>query len=238
MLLGLSAGGCVPGAGPWAEIVPEQRHFEVRDIDQLPKAHIPLIPPPVTVSNPSPQITPQEMSLDEAIRIALANSKVVRVLAGTTAVSSGQTIYDPAIVNTTIDEARAAFDPVISAQQHLHPERRPGGGFGPDQSAQHASSPATRMDNYELGLGITKKTVTGGTLGLTVNDTVSRFNLESRPGAAEPASPVGRHAQLHAAAASRRRRRGQPRPDRHRPAQYGAVIFSTQGQRCRNWSAA
>ena len=50
---------------------------------------IPLIPPPVTVSNPSPQITPQEMSLDDAIRIALANSKVVRVLAGHAGVVTG-----------------------------------------------------------------------------------------------------------------------------------------------------
>jgi outer membrane protein TolC len=174
--LGLAAGGCVPGTGPWAEIVPEQRHFEVRDIDQLPKAPIPLIPPPVTVSNPSPQITPQEMSLDEAIRIGLANSRVVRVLTGTTAVSSGQTIYDPAIVNTTIDEARAAFDPVISATNAFTRNDDPVAVSNP-LNPFDTIIPGERIDNYELGLGITKKTITGGTLGLTVNDTASRFNL-------------------------------------------------------------
>src|SRR5205085_1238032 len=108
LLVGLSS-GCVPGAGPWAEVIREQRHLEVRDLAQLPKATIPPIPPPPTVSNPAPPVAPQELSLDDAIRIALANSKVVRVLAGQTAVASGQTIYDPAITNTTIDEARAGF---------------------------------------------------------------------------------------------------------------------------------
>jgi outer membrane protein TolC len=174
LLLGLSAGGCVPGAGPFAEIVPEQRHLEVRDLEQLPKAHIPPIPPPVTVSNPSPQIIPQEMSLDDAIRIGLANSKVVRILAGTTAVSSGQTIYDPAIVNTTIDQARAAFDPVVTANNTFSQAEDPV-AFSDPTNPFNTVIPGTRVDNYQLGLGITKKTVTGGTLGLTVNDTDSRF---------------------------------------------------------------
>jgi outer membrane protein TolC len=175
LLLGLSAGGCVPGAGPWAEIVPEQRHLEVRDLDRLPKAHIPLIPPPITVSTVATPVIPQEMSLDDAIRIALANSNVVRVLAGTTAVSSGQTIYDPAIVNTTIDVARAAFDPVIAANNTFNRSEAPL-AFSDLSNPLNTIIAGTRVDNYELGLGITKKTVTGGTFGLNVNDTVSRFN--------------------------------------------------------------
>src|SRR4029079_10872579 len=93
----------------------KQRPLELREPAQLPRPPIPPPPPPPTVSNPAPPVTPQEMSLDDAIRIALANSKVVRILAGTTAVSSGQTIYDPAITNTTVDEARAGFDPVVTA---------------------------------------------------------------------------------------------------------------------------
>jgi outer membrane protein TolC len=67
--------------------------------------------PPRTVTNPQPQSPEWELSLDEAIRIALANARVVRILTGTTAVSSGQTIYDAAITNTTIDQAQAVFDP-------------------------------------------------------------------------------------------------------------------------------
>jgi outer membrane protein TolC len=186
MLLGLAAGGCVPGTGPWAEVVPEQRHLAIRDIDQLPKAHIPPMPPPVTVSNPMPQVIPQEMSLDDAIRIALANSKVVRILAGTTAVSSGQTIYDPAIVNTTIDEARAGFDPVVTASNAFTRSEQPAAISDPINPFNTIIS-GTRVDNYDLGLGITKKTITGGTLGLNVADNVARFN----PGPA-PLNPQAR----------------------------------------------
>src|SRR6187549_1421930 len=100
----LALAGCVPGSGVWSLVVPEQRRLDVREPGELPPAPIPPVPPPETVSRRVPAEVPlQELSLDQAIRIALANSQVVRVLAGGTAVSSGQTIYDPAISNTRID---------------------------------------------------------------------------------------------------------------------------------------
>src|SRR5262245_25355893 len=88
--------GCAPLGAVWSEVVPEQRHFDVRDPSQLAQVPLPPIPPPATVSEPAPDVTPKELSLDDAIRIALANSKVVRLLTGVTAVASGQTIYDAA----------------------------------------------------------------------------------------------------------------------------------------------
>ena len=88
-------------------ILPEQRTIDYRDPAQLPPAPIPDNVPPRTVSDPRPGTPEWQLSLDEAIRIALENAKVVRVLAGTTAVASGQTIYDAAITNTTIDQAQA-----------------------------------------------------------------------------------------------------------------------------------
>jgi outer membrane protein TolC len=174
VVLGLAAGGCVPGAGPWAEIVPEQRCVEVRDPAQFCSVRVPPSPPPITVSDLNRQVTTQEMSLDDAIRIALANSKVVRILAGVTAVSSGQTIYDPAIVNTTIDQARAAFDPVISANNTFNQTDGPLAVTDPTNPF-NTLIPGTRVYNYELGLGITKKTVTGGTLAFNLDDVESRF---------------------------------------------------------------
>jgi outer membrane protein TolC len=180
LIAGLSAGGCVPGVGPFAEVVREQRHLEIRDPAQLPKAHIPPIPPPITVSDVDKPAVPQEMSLDDAIRIALANSKVVRVLAGTTAVSSGQTIYDPAITNTTIDEARAAFDPVVTANNTFSRSEVPAAVSDPANPFNTLIT-GTRVDNYDLGLGVTKKTITGGSFGLNVADNVARFNPGPAP---------------------------------------------------------
>src|SRR5688572_24471653 len=86
--------GCAPF------LLPEQRTIDVRDPAQIPAAPPVVIPLPETVSERTPETAQvQAMSLDDAIHIALANSKVVRVLAGVSAVPSGQTIYDPAIAN-------------------------------------------------------------------------------------------------------------------------------------------
>src|SRR5207342_1668848 len=93
-------------------ILPEQRTIDVRDPADVRPTPIPPSPPPRTVSNPRPDTPEWQMSLDDAIRIGLENAQVVRVLAGFTAVSSGQTIYDAAITNTTIDQAQSVFDPV------------------------------------------------------------------------------------------------------------------------------
>src|SRR5437588_2234162 len=115
-LMFLSACGCgltVADIGR-SIILPEQRSIAVRD----PAQHLPVVLPPSvrprTVSDPQPKAGEWLMSLDDAIRIALENARVIRVLAGTSAIASGQTIYDAAIVNTTIDQAQARFDPVLS----------------------------------------------------------------------------------------------------------------------------
>src|SRR5437773_1034096 len=121
----LGVGGCLPGDGLWRMVISEQRHLEIREPSQLPPVAIPPLPPPETVTHPAPEVTPRELSLDEAIRIALANSKVVRVLGGVTAVSSGQTIYDPAITNTSIDVERAVFDPVLNARNNFNRIEQP-----------------------------------------------------------------------------------------------------------------
>src|SRR2546423_1194006 len=114
LVMCLAACGCGPVGNTWPLVVPEQRHLDIHDPPHLPPAAIPQVPPPQTVATPAPPGDPKELSLDEAIRTALANARVVRVLAGVTAVASGQTVYDPAISNTAIDEARAVFDPVVA----------------------------------------------------------------------------------------------------------------------------
>ena len=129
-LLGLalaSACGCaLTPSDLWRNILmPEQRSIDYRDPGQLPPAPIPDNVPPRTVSDLRPDTEEWRLSLDDAIRIALENAKVVRMLAGTTAVTSGQTIYDPAITNTTIDQAQARFDPALALTPQLRGLPRP-----------------------------------------------------------------------------------------------------------------
>src|ERR1043166_908219 len=102
--------GCGPGS-PLRIVYPEQRTLDIREPGQLPKAPLPLVAPPITVSNPEPNAVPTTMSLDEAIHIGLANSQVVRVLAGVTATSSGQTIYDRSEERRVGKECRSRWSP-------------------------------------------------------------------------------------------------------------------------------
>ncbi len=76
---------------------------------------------PETVVSEQPVSVQQFLPLDAAIRLALENSEVIRVLTGTGAVSSGTTVYDTAVAVGEIDIAKAQFDPVLranSAYQH------------------------------------------------------------------------------------------------------------------------
>src|SRR5580765_6306712 len=99
--------GCVPAVQLYSLVVPEQTHLDIRQSEQIAEVPIPPIPPPATVSHPAPETAAKYLSLDEAIHIALANAKVIRVLAGTTVTATTQTVYDPAISNTGIDTARS-----------------------------------------------------------------------------------------------------------------------------------
>src|SRR5437868_1135292 len=122
ILLGLvlsAACGCAAGPEEVCHavcdnvIMPEQRSIDYRDAARLPPVSLPATAPPRTVSDPRLETPEWQLSLDDAIRIALENARVIRVLAGTTATASGRTIYDAAIINTTIDQERARFDPVL-----------------------------------------------------------------------------------------------------------------------------
>ena len=110
-LLLSAAGGCALTADDVVHsvILPEQRTIEHRDPSELPPARIPPNTPPRTVQDPQLDSPEWRLSLDEALRISLENAKVIRVLAGTAATTSGQTIYEAAITNTTIDQAQAAL---------------------------------------------------------------------------------------------------------------------------------
>ena len=140
----------------------------MRDPSQLRPVPLPDIPAPATVLEPPPKSTaPSKLTLDDAIRIGLENSEVVRVLTGVTAVSSGQTIYDPAISNTNIDTQSGVFNPVLSVQSpftHLDsPFATP---FARNPS--RILLDGTRVDSTSQTVNLMKKTITGGTFNLDV----------------------------------------------------------------------
>jgi outer membrane protein TolC len=176
-------------------ILPEQRTIDYRDPAKLPPAPIPPSVPPRTVSEPRPGTAEWLLSLDDAIRIALENARVIRVLAGTAVAASGQTIYDAAITNTTIDQAQATFDPVLKWDNTWSRTNTPvgefvtptgtvvpgvtgtTGTFAPGTPAASLASviTSTPTDACKSDVALTKTNVLGGMWSLDWTENPTRF---------------------------------------------------------------
>lgn len=162
----------------------------IRDPSQMRRVRIPDVLAPETVAHLQEPRPAQPLTLDEAIRVALANSDVIRVLTGSSAASSGATIYDPAITNTEIDTARAAFDPVISANNHFNQLETPSGVVPLVPHGYRITG--TKADSYDLDFGVSQKLATGATA--SVGADVVDQRLRPAPGlypAVETTSSVG-----------------------------------------------
>ncbi len=184
-----AATGCVPPTSEVCRnvILPEQRTIEVRDPAALPAVQVPPTEPPRTVAQPRPETPEWKLSLDDAIRITLENARVIRVLAGVTVSSTSETIFDPAIANTTIDQAQARFDPNLTHTSTWERINTPFAIFDPFDPTKTliTSSP---VDEYQAQTGLTKTNVLGGQWGLNWLDNPMRF-----PGQVLPLNPTNPH---------------------------------------------
>jgi outer membrane protein TolC len=157
---------------------PDQHTIPFRDPATLPAARLPAMRSPATVVDPRWTIDVQGLGLDDAIRVTLGNSQVIRVLAGVTAVSSGATIYDPAISVPAIDQAKARFDPTVTVQNNFSRQNLPEATFDllDPSRALIFGMPTT---SYDMNLNVTKVNPLGGTaaFGVNVNPTFTRSNL-------------------------------------------------------------
>ena len=171
-----SACGCVgTSADVWHNIIlPEQRTLAYRDPIELPGVPLPPSVAPATVSNPRPEASDWKLSLDEAIRIALDHSRVVRVLTGITAVSSGKTIYDPTVTNTTIDQEQARFDPVLSWNNQWSRTNTPTSQLDPFSPGQSIFT-SNPTDAYLSTAGLSWLNTAGGKWGANWVENPARF---------------------------------------------------------------
>jgi outer membrane protein TolC len=165
--------GPVVADEPSYPILPEQRFLDVRQPWQLLQVAVPLTPRPATVTDPQFDAPPRYLTLNDAINITMANSEVVRVLSGVTASTSGRTIYDVAITNTTIDQQRAAFDPNLRLNNAWNQIERPAGVFDP-LDPTNAVITGNQNEGYGLDFGLSKKNLLGGTTNLGVNSDTNR----------------------------------------------------------------
>ena len=160
-------------------LFPGQRSVQVRDPSQLAKYRIYDSPPPPTVSTKE-DLEPFPVSLDDVIRFSLGRTDVVRVLTGATATSSGRTIYDAAITNTTIDQNNARFDPVLSSNSEFLHLENPQAVFDPVDPTQTLLG-GYITDGFSNSTGLTKLNALGGTTGLSWNWNDRRFRPQFNP---------------------------------------------------------
>jgi outer membrane protein TolC len=161
---------------------PDEKRLDVPPDSSFSPAPFPPAPTPATVSLPeaewdSPQVP---LGLDEAIRVTLANSQVVRILNGVTAVASGATIYDPAITLPTIDQAKARFDPNLSIGNTFSRLSPPLGILDP-LDPRRALIEAFPTQSYTMNTTLSKTNSLGGTGAFGVNVTPSRTRGEFLP---------------------------------------------------------
>ena len=187
----LVASGCAPRQpfyffedGDLSHYVGAVQKMEYPDTCQEPLDEAAGALEPLTLTNPSfDEIW--ELSLEEAIRTALENGKVLRNLGGRfasfggprpqtgepavsllTAPSQTPTIYDPAVVETDpfrgVESALALFDAQVSSSLTWERQNRPQniGGVGTFIFQQQFLG-----DTANLTSGITKRTATGATWG-------------------------------------------------------------------------
>jgi len=160
---------------PWRIIYPEQRTADVRPLESLPVVPLPPSGPPPTVSGGDPGATRRYLSLDDAIRIALENDRVIRVLAGVGAVSSGQTIYDVAIANTGVDQQLARFDPFLEVNNNWDHLDLPTATFVDPNNPVDSIIFGRTTNQYRLDAAVTKDNPLGGTWRVGVDATQAFF---------------------------------------------------------------
>jgi outer membrane protein TolC len=153
----------------------EERTIRYRDPASLRSVYIPPTPPPATVRVAMPGEAEQPLSLDEAILLTLEDSEVVRRLAGTIAVSSGQTIYNPAIAATSIDQQRAAFDPNVRVD-NTWSQNEPPSAFAHPFDPDRTILGGIKTENHNVTMGLNQKNLSGGTARLGFGNDVSRFD--------------------------------------------------------------
>jgi outer membrane protein TolC len=141
----------------------------IRDPSSLPRARIPAdqVPPP-TVSNRPESPSGEPVYLDNLIRLALSNAQVVRVLSGSGAASTGQTIYDPAIANTRIDQQQATFDPTLDMRHDFLRNEVPFALPVPGDP-NTAAFEATQGDIYDMSLNVAKQLRNGARADVQTN---------------------------------------------------------------------
>jgi outer membrane protein TolC len=149
-----------------AQLQDDERRIRWHEAERLSVFRRSEGPAPVTVATDEATQAERLMTLDEAIRLSLQHSEAIRVLAGVSAVSTGQTIYDTAIAVTPIDQAKAVFDPVFSANSSFRHTEFPG------LNAIGNSIVRSQTAGNDSGVSLRDLNTLGGTVDLSFSNSL------------------------------------------------------------------
>jgi outer membrane protein TolC len=149
-----------------AQLQDDERRIRWHEADRVSVFRRSEGPAPVTVATNEATRAERLMTLDEAIRLTLQHSEAIRVLAGVSAVSTGQTIYDTAIAVTPIDQAKAVFDPVFSANSSFRHTEFPG------LNALGSSIIRSQTAGNDSGVSLRDLNTLGGTADLSFSNSL------------------------------------------------------------------
>lgn len=151
---------------------PDESQIRWPESTSASRVRRPAGPEPVTVATKDATATERFLPLDEALKLALENSEVIRVLTGVSASSSGRTIYETAIAITPIDIAKAKFDPVFQANSSLRRSESPFLNPAGPQIQDFARA------GTDYGFNVSDRNLLGGTAAIGANNRWDSQNNE------------------------------------------------------------
>jgi outer membrane protein TolC len=157
-------------------VIPEQSSISVRDPLSIRSAQLPAeaFLRPKTIRDDDTDRAEAPLPLDEAIRISLQNTDVVRVLTGVSASSSGSTVYDAAITQTQIEQAASIFDPTLNSTTTFFNNENPAARFDPLDPTS-AIFVGSRNRNLNSGFSLSKLNYGGSTTSLNYSNVSTTF---------------------------------------------------------------
>lgn len=151
-------------------------------------------PAPLTLENPA-DLPTRELTLNDAIQIALANSDILRTLGGSVVQlpQTARTNFDPALAETNplggVEAALSAFDAQVASQLFWQVNNRPNNiAVSTNPILQQFQRQAFQETAAQFNYGIFKTTATGATFAARHD---IRYSLPNTPNLLFPSSYTG-----------------------------------------------
>ncbi len=160
--------------------------IEYPDVESNLDPEVTSVQKPMSFENPS-ELPKWELTLPEALQIAMSNSTILRSLGGSVVQAPAATVtnYNPAIVESNpvagVEAALAAFDAQATGNLFWNKVDRPLNPFViPGQNIEAINPAFSIATGSNFGVELSKRTATGAQFALRHNVNYNRNDVQSR----------------------------------------------------------